>query len=151
MANNFNHVGNEKKIKHLIQLNSKKEYKEMFPDIDEINNQPKKISRSNLDLVHINLKKILSEENNQINISNDKKKSIFLISSVSNESKYINKEKNISHSNDYKYKEEENNTNNDIKILTQKKIFWLISMNDISRMNKFYSFYSLYGNHYNIF
>ena len=122
MANNFNHVGNEKKIKHLIQLNSKKEYKEMFPDIDEINNQPKKISRSNLDLVHINLKKILSEENNQINISNDKKKSIFLISSANNESKYINKEKNSSHSNDYKYKEEENNTNNSDSNKNQTKI-----------------------------
>ena len=122
MANNFNHIGNEKKIKHLIQLNSKKEYKEMFPDIDEINNQPKKISRSNLDLVHINLKKILSEENNQINISNDKKKSIFLISSANNESKYINKEKNSSHSNDYKYKEEENNTNNSDSNKNQTKI-----------------------------
>jgi hypothetical protein len=87
MANNFNNVGNEKKLKHLIQLCSKKEYKEMFPDIDEINNHSKKISRSNLNLVHINLKKILSQEKYQINNSNNKKKSLFLINSINNESK----------------------------------------------------------------
>jgi len=121
MANNFNNVGNEKKIKHLIQLSSKKEYKEMLPDIDEINNQQKKISRSNLDLVHINLKKTLSQENNQINNFNNKKKSTFLINSFNNESKYI-KEKNSSHSNDNKYKEEENNTNNSDSNKNQTKI-----------------------------
>ena len=121
MANNFNKVGNEKKLKHLIQLCSKKEYKEMFPDIDEINNHSKKISRSNLDLVHINLKKILSQEKYQIDNSNsnNKKKSLFLINSANNESKYIIKEKNSSYSIDNKYKEEENNINNSNNIQTK--------------------------------
>jgi len=122
MANNFNNIGNEKKLKHLIQLSSKKEYKEMFPDIDEVNNQPKKVSRSNLNLVHINLKKILSQEKYQINNSNIKKNSLFLINSINNESKYINKEKNSSHSKDNKYKEEENNTNNSDNNKNQTKI-----------------------------
>jgi hypothetical protein len=126
MDNNFNNVGSEKKIRHLIHLSSKKVYKEIFPDIDKINNLPKKVSRSNHDLIHINLKKILSEEKNQLNNSNDKKTSFFLLNSVNNESKYIIKEKNKSHSNDNKYnnkfKEEENNTNNSDSNKNQTKI-----------------------------
>ena len=112
MANNLNNEGNEKKLKHLVELSSKKEFKEMIPDNDEIKNEQKKISRSNCDLIHINLKKTLSQEKYQISNSNNKKKSLFLINNAKNESKYIIKDKNSSHSTDTKNKEEDNNKNN---------------------------------------